>query len=54
MVTLQDIRAARERLKGVAVHTPLIPYAPSAPDSRLWFKPENLQPIGHLAQPKSQ
>ncbi len=50
MVSLSDIQQAQQRLRGVAVRTPLIPYFPpaSAPDSRgqLWFKPENLQPIG--------
>ena len=52
MVTLDQIKEARERLRGVAVHTPLIPYFPipddeSAPsDEQLLFKPESLQPIG--------
>ena len=52
MVTLSDIQQARLRLRGIAVHTPLIPYFPSAGDDsgatrgRLWLKPENLQPIG--------
>lgn len=47
--TRADIDAARERLQGVALHTPLLQmhtpsYAPDAP--RVWLKPENLQPIG--------
>lgn len=52
MVTLSDIQQARQRLRGIAVHTPLIPYFPPTGDDsantrgRLWLKPENLQPIG--------
>jgi threonine dehydratase len=46
LVTLADIRAAQERLAGIAVHTPLLPciWAPDAGD--LLLKPESLQPIG--------
>jgi threonine dehydratase len=49
MVTLSDIQQAQERVRGVAVRTPLIQYFP--PQSaglrgQLWLKPENLQPIG--------
>jgi threo-3-hydroxy-L-aspartate ammonia-lyase len=40
MITLDDIYAARERLRGVAFHTPLIPH------NNVYFKPESLQPIG--------
>ena len=52
MVTLSDIQQAQQRLRGVAVRTPLIPYFPppnsEAPDARgqIWLKPESLQPIG--------
>jgi threonine dehydratase len=46
MVSLDDIRQAQRTLQGVAVRTPLIPYTQAADDRRLWFKPENLQPIG--------
>ncbi len=54
MVTLAQIRQAQERIRGVAVRTPLIPYFPpasaaelgAAAPGQLWFKPENLQPIG--------
>jgi threonine dehydratase len=52
MVTLSDIQQAQQRLRGIAVRTPLIAYFPppsaGTPESRgqLWFKPENLQPIG--------
>jgi threonine dehydratase len=51
MVTLDDIKRAQERLRDVTVRTPLIPYfaAPSEASqaaTRLWLKPESLQPIG--------
>src|SRR5215471_8192706 len=48
MVTLSDIQQARERVRGVAVRTPLIQYISSqcAERGQLWLKPENLQPIG--------
>jgi len=47
LVSLPDIRAAQQRISGVAVRTPLIP-AGWADDSerRLYVKPEMLQPIG--------
>lgn len=44
MVTLADISAARTRLNGITVRTPLIPLQR---DGRgLYLKPENQQPIG--------
>jgi threonine dehydratase len=53
MVTLSDIQQAQQRLRGIAVRTPLIPYFPPAGGNnsadmrgQLWFKPESLQPIG--------
>jgi threonine dehydratase len=56
MVTLDQIKAAQTRLRGIAARTPLIPYFPPADNNgdekslcgkeELWFKPENLQPIG--------
>jgi threonine dehydratase len=50
MVTLAQILQAHERIHGVAVRTPLIPYflppGDSARRGQLWFKAENLQPIG--------
>jgi threonine dehydratase len=49
MITLNDIREAQARLRGVALHTQLIksdiPQIPSD-DRTLFLKPENLQPIG--------
>jgi threonine dehydratase len=44
MITLDDIRAARVRLHGVAVRTPLIPFHHHG--DTLYLKPENLQPVG--------
>ncbi|MGE0404667.1 MAG: threonine/serine dehydratase [Candidatus Korobacteraceae bacterium] len=46
MVTLEQIRAARERLHGVALRTALIPCPHQDSSRQLFFKPENLQPIG--------
>ena len=47
LVTLDEITAARERIKSAARYTPLIdvPY-PGATESRLLLKCENLQPMG--------
>ena len=45
-VTLADVRAARERLAGIVVRTPLIRLdLPDVP-GEIWLKLENLQPIG--------
>jgi len=51
MVTLADIQLAQQRLRGIAVRTPLIAYFPPATESaknggQLFLKPESLQPIG--------
>ena len=43
--TLDEIRAARERLAGVTVRTPLLRLNIDAP-GEIWLKLENLQPIG--------
>ena len=40
MVTLAELRAAQERLRGVAIHTPLVELP------GVWLKAESLQPIG--------
>jgi threonine dehydratase len=45
MVSLADIRSAQARLQGVAVRTPLVPFAASD-ERQLFLKLENLQPIG--------
>jgi threonine dehydratase len=44
LVTLDDIRAAADRLRGVAVRTPLVAFGP--PEARRYLKAESLQPIG--------
>ena len=44
LVTLAQIRAAAATLKGVAAHTPLLPFGP--PDRQHYLKAESLQPIG--------
>lgn len=49
---MQELEAARERLEGLAVRTPLIrlapptPHAPGPKPQQLFLKLENLQPIG--------
>jgi threonine dehydratase len=42
-VTLNEIQAARQRIRAGAWRTPLLPYPG---DARLWLKAENLQPMG--------
>ena len=44
LVDIDDIRAAAERLRGVAIRTPLIAWGP--PDRAAFLKAESLQPIG--------
>ncbi|EHR60207.1 threonine ammonia-lyase [Saccharomonospora cyanea] len=46
LVTLDDIRAAADRIAGGAVRTPLLPCTWAEDDRPLWLKPETLQPIG--------
>jgi threonine dehydratase len=46
LVSIDDIRAAAERIGGRVVRTPLVPYAAAASDRPLFLKPENLQPTG--------
>ncbi len=43
--TIDDIRAARERLRGIVVRTPLVRLNVDAP-AEIYLKLENLQPIG--------
>ncbi|HUQ80633.1 MAG TPA: threonine/serine dehydratase [Gemmatimonadaceae bacterium] len=45
-VTLADIRAAKERLAGIVVRTPLVRLDAPGAAGELWLKLENLQPIG--------
>ncbi len=47
IVGLDDIRAAHDRIRGVAVRTPLVPFPGRPGDGhQLFFKAESLQPIG--------
>jgi len=51
MVTLDDIKAAQRRIRGIAARTPLVRYYPPAGANgealgELWLKPESFQPIG--------
>lgn len=41
LVGIDRIRFAAERIRGVAVRTPLLPW-----DEGVWLKPESLQPVG--------
>ncbi len=41
IVSIDEIREAAERIRGVATRTPLLRW-----DDRTWLKPESLQPIG--------
>ncbi|HEX5438501.1 MAG TPA: threonine/serine dehydratase [Gemmatimonadaceae bacterium] len=45
LVTLAELRAAADALRGVAVRTPLLPAAElgGGPESPVWLKPESLQ-----------
>ncbi|MEO8571171.1 MAG: threonine/serine dehydratase [Chloroflexota bacterium] len=44
LVTLAQIRAAAERLQGIAIRTPLVPFGTS--EERRFLKAESLQPTG--------
>src|SRR5438093_6727952 len=44
-VSLDEIRAARERIKNLAIHTPLIQLLRGTAAPEIWLKLENLQPI---------
>jgi threonine dehydratase len=46
IIGLGDIEAARRRLQGVTLRTPLVPCPRGEPDRALYFKPESLQPTG--------
>ena len=45
-VSLEEVRAARERLAGVVMRTPLVRLAADDNASEIYLKLENLQPIG--------
>src|SRR3954469_13415140 len=44
LVSIEDIRAAAELLRGVTIETPLVAYG--RPEERRYLKAESLQPIG--------
>jgi threonine dehydratase len=46
LVTIDDIRAAAERIRGSVLRTPLVPARWGDPDRPVWLKPENLQAVG--------
>ncbi len=46
MIGLDEIDAARRRLRGVALRTPLVPCPRGREDRALYFKPESIQPTG--------
>ena len=46
MVSLDNIRLARQRLEGIAVRTPILKYPRPIDGRTLFLKPESLQPIG--------
>ena len=41
LVSLDQIRAAADRIRGTAVRTPLLAW-----EDGVWLKPESLQPVG--------
>jgi threonine dehydratase len=46
LVTIDDIRAAADRIRDDIVRTPLVPAGWADADRPLWIKPENLQAVG--------
>ncbi|MBT9331435.1 threonine ammonia-lyase [Paracidobacterium acidisoli] len=46
LLTLDAFRAAQARIRGVAVHTPLVRLPLPDPDAEVYIKAEGLQPIG--------
>src|ERR687893_1968350 len=46
VIGLRDIEKAQGRLRGVALHTPLVPCPGGEKGRALYFKPESLQPTG--------
>ncbi len=46
LVTLAELRAAQDRIRGVVVHTPLVAFEVPGEPLALWVKAEGLQPIG--------
>ena len=47
LITLADLQAAQQRLRGLARRTPLLPFdLPELGGEQVYLKPESLQPIG--------
>lgn len=46
LVTIDDVRAAADRIRPHVIRTPLLPARWGDDERPLWVKPENLQPIG--------
>lgn len=47
LIDLADLQQAQQRLRGLARHTPLLPYPlPELTPEQVYLKPESLQPIG--------
>jgi len=46
LVTLKEVEAAQERIRGVALRTPLVAWPGSTDKEQLYLKAESLQPIG--------
>ncbi len=46
LISLDDVRAAADRIRGSVVRTPLVPAPWADPERPLWIKPESLQAIG--------
>jgi threonine dehydratase len=46
VITLEDLRLAQRRVRGVALHTPLVPCPRSQENRALYLKAESLQPTG--------
>jgi threonine dehydratase len=46
VITLEDVRLAQRRVRGVALRTPLVPCPRGTEERLLHFKAENLQPTG--------
>ena len=44
--SLGDVQDAAQRIRGVALRTPLVKYKSSEPDPPIWLKAECLQPVG--------
>jgi len=46
LVSVDDVRAAAQRILATCVRTPLVPAPWAPPGTTLWLKPESLQPTG--------